>query len=108
MAPSSCAPCSPDPVDVADGSLGEVVVEDQVHALEVYTPAHQVSADQDPDLERWGMEYGNETGGQALYTHKHVSKHINLIPSFLCLFFVVFFALQWRLAKQSSTYHYET
>ena len=37
-------------VDVANGRGGEVVVDDQVDALEVHSSAHEVSADQDPNL----------------------------------------------------------
>ena len=39
-------------VDVADGRGGEVVVDDQVDALEVHSSAHEVSADQDPNLQQ--------------------------------------------------------
>ena len=42
-------------VYVADGRRRKVVVNDQVHPLEVNPPAHQVRADQDPDLGGMGM-----------------------------------------------------
>ena len=37
-------------VDVADSCWWEVIVNDNIHPLEVNAPAHQVCADQDPDL----------------------------------------------------------
>mmetsp|Transcript_63038 Transcript_63038/g.152187 ORF Transcript_63038/g.152187 Transcript_63038/m.152187 type:complete len:245 (-) Transcript_63038:833-1567(-) len=41
-----------DAVDVRDGRLGEVVVDDGVDALEVDTACHELCADEDPHLTR--------------------------------------------------------
>ncbi len=51
----SCTARPSHTVDVADGRGREVVVEDQIHSLEVDPPAHQIGADQDPDLENGNM-----------------------------------------------------
>ena len=51
------------PVYVADGVGREVIIDDNVHSLEVHPPTHQVSADQNPDLGREGE--GEGSGGEG-------------------------------------------
>lgn len=43
-------PRSSYPVDVADSRGREVIVNDEVHALEVDAPPHQLRGDEHPDL----------------------------------------------------------
>mmetsp|Transcript_31320 Transcript_31320/g.76773 ORF Transcript_31320/g.76773 Transcript_31320/m.76773 type:complete len:301 (+) Transcript_31320:108-1010(+) len=43
------APRAPYPMNVAHNALGEVVVYDEIHTLEIDTTCHQVRADQHPD-----------------------------------------------------------
>lgn len=45
-------------VDVAHGALREVVVDDQLDALEVDSPAHHVRADEHPDLSFRKLPHG--------------------------------------------------
>ena len=49
-ATSPCTTCAPNAVNVADGRLREVIVEDEIDALEINASAHEVSADEHPDV----------------------------------------------------------
>lgn len=42
--------CLTYPVDVADGTVWEVVVYDKVHSLEVNPSSHQLCANENPDV----------------------------------------------------------
>ena len=44
------SPRSPDSVNVVDNSLREIVVYDEINALKIYSPSHEVSTNQSPEF----------------------------------------------------------